>query len=712
MLINWKAIPALRLLLPLSIGIVCSTLIALPFWGVVAGSLSFFIGLLLLSRTVQIAYGKRFWFGIGVGLCTFLLGYWLVMAYDESHHSSYFGHSLDVNMPSKLIVKIDELPVRGKRVKVVGKVLESNQKACTGHILLYFDSDAFSLRLNYGDIVAIQSSPYPINPVQNPYSFDFQNYMKLRNIRYSAFVAPMQAQVIAENRGNPIMHFAYNSQEALLGVLAKHLPEENDVFSVGAALILGSRSEISEDTLNAYVNTGAMHVLSVSGLHVGLVAMIFRELIKRIRRQQAFWKYLDPFLQLLFIWLFALITGASSCVLRAAVMFSFMIVGRSLSRDANVYNMLAVSALTLLCYNPYFLFDVSFQLSYSGLLSIVYFYPYIYKYVLNKVRWISEYWIINYFWEITALSLAAMIGTTPISIYYFHQFPTYFWLSGLIVVPAATAALVAGLSLFFIEMLTLLLTFLQPLGSFLGIILKWIILIMNGSLYWIEQIPPGVQRHLWLDALGVVLIYLMLSCIGVALKNKQGRWLKYASFFLLGLLLQYNYQKYNSVRQELMIVYSVGKDFLLDIIDGETTFAFHNQGISERSIDFAAYNCRLAHRNSGSSIKAYSFTDSLIFPNGRLANQFFQFKNKHIFIVDHPKIIETLVSPIEVDYLVIHNSPFLNFDLLLQKIKVQEIIFTAGNKNTSLNYYKKQCQNRGIAYFDIKEQGAFIARFD
>lgn len=705
MIINWRAIPALRLLIPLSLGILCSSLFLLSFYIVIAGSIVALTGLFFISRSTQIAYEKRFWFGAIASFCAFILGYWLVLSYDESYHSAYFEQSLKQGEPSQLIVQIDELPVRAKRVKIIAKVLEVNQQPCNGHILLYFDSDEHSLRLDYGDILAIQANPYRIPPIQNPYAFDFQNYMKLRNVRYSALVANNQYQTLAQRRGNPIMHFAYDSQESLLGVLAKYLPDEDDVFSVGAALILGSRNEISEETLNAYINTGAMHVLSVSGLHVGLVAMIFRRLIKSIKTQRAFWKYLDPALQLLFIWLFALITGASSCILRAAVMFSFAIVGRSLSRDANVYNMLAVSALFLLCYNPYFLFDVSFQLSYAGLLSIVYFYPYIYKFIINRFAFLSENKILNYLWEITALSLAAMIGTTPISIYYFHQFPTFFWLSGLIVVPLATVALGAGLLLFVVQ-------FFNPIANIVGIVLYWVVWIMNKSLALIEQIPPGVQRHLWLDILGVCIAYFIIYSVGVALLKKEGKWLKIASLGLLALVLQYNYQKISSNRQNQMVIYSAGKDFIMDFIEGEKTIAIQSAETSERSIDFAAYNYRLAHRNSDQSIQTHLISDSLSLQNCRLLHQYCQYKDKSILFLDKPKLLENLLEQIKVDYLIIHNSPFLDFELLSQKIAVKKIIFTAANKVGSLNFYKKQCQNKGIEYYDIKEQGAFVELFN
>jgi competence protein ComEC len=278
-MINWRAIPAFRLLLPFSLGIMTATLTFIPLFLSVILSLLLYFASRYFGTQQQIPYARRWWFGMIYSCLTYFLGYWAVQQHDESFSKTYYAHQLKEKEESELIVEIDELPSKSKRVKVLGKVIQCNNVATEGHILLYLDSDDYSLQLNYGDVIAIRAKPHQLTPPRNPYSFDYQNYMKLRNVRYSATVNKESVQTIAERRGNLIMHWAYDAQSALLAVLAQQLTDE-DIFSVGAALILGSRSEISEDVLNAYINTGAMHVLSVSGLHVGLVATLFSRFVR------------------------------------------------------------------------------------------------------------------------------------------------------------------------------------------------------------------------------------------------------------------------------------------------------------------------------------------------------------------------------------------------------------------------------------------------
>jgi competence protein ComEC len=659
-------------------------------------SLSFYFG-----RRNQIDYSQRWWFGAILFVFIYFLGFWSVFRYDESFSPNNFATHLNEKGDDNLIVQIDELPTKSKRVKVIGKVLQCNNQNSNGHILLYLDSDEYSLKLNYGDVIAVHGSPYLIPAPQNPYAFDFQNHMKLRNVRYSALIGNEQAQTLAQRRGNPIMHLAYDAQETLLAVLAQYLEDENDVFSVGSALILGGRSDISEETLDAYINTGAMHVLSVSGLHVGLVATLFARVIKKVKGSQKFWKILEPLLQLIFIWCFALITGAASCILRAAVMFSFVIVGRSVSRDSNIYNLLAVSAFILLVYNPYFLFDVSFQLSYIGLLGIIYFQPYVYSFGTNNVALFRESYVFNHLWELTSVSIGAMLTTTPISIYYFHQFPTYFWLSGLIVVPAATAALYVGLFLFVIHWWV-------DLALWVGKLLSCIICLMNKSLLYIEQFPPGVIRDIWVDIFSSISWYLIVFFIGIALFKKQLKWLNYALLGLIIVLFQYNYLEIQSNNQNMMVFYQSGKELLIDIFEGEQVYAIQSKNMSERNVEFASYNNRLKHRSGHSEVKTFLIADSLQYNNLKLENNLCQYKEKKVFLLENPIQINDLAESIKVDYLVIHNSPFLDFDLLTQKIEAQKVIFTSANKVGALKFYKSQCEQRQIGYHDIKENGAFI----
>jgi competence protein ComEC len=699
-MINWRAIPAFRLLLPYALGILLAVVSTLSVFLTIPLCLLFFGITYFLGTQRQTEYSRRWWFGLPLSCLMFVVGYLAVQQHDEFLSRNHYSAQLKGKENSELIVQIDELPSRTKRVKLLGKVLQCNGVKTEGHILLYLTSDDYSLQLEYGDIIAIRAAPQQLLPPKNPYSFDFQNYMKLRNVRYNALVDRANIQTLAERRGNFIMHLAYDAQAALIGILAQHLTDD-DIFSVGSALILGNRSEISEEVLDAYINTGAMHVLSVSGLHVGLVATLFSWFVRKIRGRQRFWKYLSPLLQLFFVWAFALLTGATSCVLRAAVMFSFVIIGKAIARDANIYNSLAASAFFLLLYNPYFLFDVSFQLSYIGLLSIVYFHPYIYKYGMEKVWFFSEYWLSNKIWELISVSLAAMIATTPLSLYYFHQFPPYFWLSGIVVVPLATLALYTGLVLFTINWFT-------PLAIIVGQILHWCIWIMNKFLFWIEQIPPGVIRDIWLNMFGTALWYILIYFIAAGLFQKKFQWFKYAMYALVLILLQYNYLEIKSNRQNLLVFYDAGKEMLLDIFEGENVIAIQSEGITTRNIEFSSYNNRIKHRSGTEEIQSYTLKDSVQTDRLQLYNGFCRYKDKTILFLNNPKFLQNLNERIKVDYLLVYGSPFLDFDLLTQKIETKQMLFGGGNRFGSLKFYKTQCEQRNIAYYDIKEKGAMI----
>lgn len=701
-MINWKPIPALRPLIPMCLGILLATSgFVIPQLSLIVILIPSIIVLFYVAFKQKIDFANHKWFGGLMFVVLYLIGNLLVYAHDDVYKKDYFAQYLTSNHTDKLLVQIDDLPSKSKRIKLVGKVLQCNENNAEGHILMYLDIKDNSLQLTYGDIIAFSGQPKPIVAHRNPEAFDFQNMMKLRNVHYATSIANNEYQLVARQRGNPIMHLAYDLQNKLLFQLSRYLTEEG-AFSVGSALILGYRSEISEEILDAYANTGATHVLSVSGLHVGLVATLFGYIIRKIKTSHKFWKILEPLLQIIFVWGFALVTGASSCVLRAAVMFSFIIVGKSMSRYVNTYNSLAISAFLLLIYNPYFLFDLSFQLSYLGLLGILYFYSYIYTFGVSQLSFIPKYWLTTKIWELTAVSMAAMITTTPISIYYFHQFPIYFWLSGLIVVPLATGILYIGLLLLLVSYFPILA---QPIGKLLEILVN----AMNWLLLRIEDFPMSVVNELWIDRWSVLLCYIMVAALGLALYKKQVKWLRYALVVLVVLLLKYNVSKIEHAQQRHLVLYEVGKETLLDIFEGENVVAIQSPQLSSSTIEFAAANNRWSKYCAANTIQTYNLSDTIQNEVFLLKNNFIKYKNTTLLFLQSPNTINDITEKTPIDFVVLGNNLDIDFDMLTQKIIPKTIILAASNKPKYVEFYKKQCETYQLAYFDMKRQGAFEA---
>ncbi|MFZ4545756.1 MAG: ComEC/Rec2 family competence protein, partial [Saprospiraceae bacterium] len=350
-MINWKTVPAVRMLVPLCFGIFSAVILPDYFSFCLIGSIFVLPFLIVLAVKEKINYQFRWWFGILLSIFWFLVGYYSVGNHDDFYQAQFYAKFVSSKEENRLLLQIDDLPVLKNKIKLYAKVLECNGQKARGNLLLYVDTTAQNKQLEYGDIVEVVSQLQAIEGPKNPNAYDFQNVMKLKNVRFSGYSKAENISLLAKNRGNFLMHLAYRAQKKLLEVLSTYIRDPN-AFSVGSALILGYRSDISEELTQAYVNTGAMHVLSVSGLHVGLVASLFGWIIGRWRNGKRYWKITEVLLQVLFVWGFALITGASSCVLRAAVMFSFTIISRAFSRDANTYNSLIASAFFLLLYNP------------------------------------------------------------------------------------------------------------------------------------------------------------------------------------------------------------------------------------------------------------------------------------------------------------------------------------------------------------------------
>ena len=282
--------------------------------------------------------------------------------------------------------------------------------------------------LKAGDQLYCKSKISRIENTGNPYEFDYRNYMALQGIHFRTYLRLNAIHQIGERKLS-LKILAENFREKLLSRLRSKL-KKHESFEVISALTLGYRKELMPETLSSFTNTGAMHVLAVSGLHVGMIFFFLMRLFSFLKHSK-YGNMLRFCLIISLLWSYALITGMSPSVMRASLMFSILLAAESIRRTNSVYNSIATSAFVLLLLNPDILFEVGFQLSYAAVLSIIYFYPLLDKIVQTRIIWLKKPW------QLVCVSVAAQIGTFPFTIYYFNQFPVYFWLSNLVVIPAA-----------------------------------------------------------------------------------------------------------------------------------------------------------------------------------------------------------------------------------------------------------------------------------
>ena len=383
-----------------------------------------------------------------------------------------------INSKTQVQVSLNKIIANGKETKSEGKIIS------------FFPVDAASKQLKYGDKIWLHLKLNEISSSVHPSGFDFKRYYENKGIYHNAHV--IDWKLIEKNKG--VYSSILDQRKSLLQILNKHLYTENE-YAVGAALCLGNKDLLSEELKNEFATVGAMHVLAVSGLHVGIIFSLLLKILSLFKTRKRLWVFLKIAVTILCIWLFAFLTGGSPSVLRAALMFSFITVSFYIRRFRNTYNTLAAAAMLLLLYDPYLIYDVGFQLSFAAVTGIVYLQPRLYELLYFK-------WLIpDYLWQITSVGIAAQLATFPIGLYYFHHLPINFILTGLFVVPFAFIILSLGISLFVTQAIS------STLASIVGLLLYSAIWINNSLIHLVFSLPTNDFGHIVIGGLGVAFIY-------------------------------------------------------------------------------------------------------------------------------------------------------------------------------------------------------------
>ncbi len=698
-LINWREIPYVRLFIPLGLGIVGA-----DFWQPQSPLFSNIILLLsMLCVTLlginKITFQSRWVFGIPLSIFLFLMGYQSVFYHNERNNSNHFKKVLD-SPNEKIIVGIVTDRVEKATnfritvaVQKMGNTADSMQSV-SGNLLFYLKKDSLlASPPQYGDLILSKAKLAEVEPPKNPDAFDFKRYLNFQNIHYQSFIHQDDLKILAQNRGNPIVQTISHWQLQLIDILKQHLPTERE-FAVGSALILGYRDAVTEEVKDAYVGTGSMHILAVSGMHILLIFNAFEWLLSFYKSGSRRWRWTKGLISIILIWIFTLLTGAGASVVRAAVMSSFLAVSKSWGRQVSIYNVLAASAFVLLLWNPFWLFDVGFQLSYLAVIGIVYFQPKIRKLLIFKTK------ITNWAWEATSVGLSAQLVVTPISLYYFHQFPTYFWLSGLLAVPVSSGALYAGIVLF--------LTYKIPyIGWLIGKTLFGFVWTMNEIVFFIQKLPLSILTGFWVSAIGVMGIYFALVGIAVAFKTRQLRVMIYPLSIVAFLSISMAFSNIKTMQQREIVVYHINQNTVIDFIDGQKCYSFSKKmnDISDTpiKIKFAVENHRM--RLKINKLETSEFNVSEKYPNFIYHYGISQFGGYKMAILDNLPVNNILLS---INTVLIHQNARMTIADLQQHFRFDFVIFDGSNARWRVEKWIKECHSLNIPYHDTFEKGAWV----
>ena len=338
----WSEMPLLRIVLALMAGIglaiafAASSFVLLLMIVVLAIALTTAI-ILNTVKAPTLTFRYRYVQGYSLVGAIVASGYVLTWLHGQNNYNSHFSHFLKPN--SVLVACINEPPVEREKVfMAIAKVMEvENDSASvktTGYIQLSFKKDSLDTIPQYGDILLVKGRVDSLKEPQNPDEFSYKRYLSFQNIYQQVFLQSRDWQKIDSARGNMVLAAIYNIRNNFLRTIRRYVKDKND-FGVASAIMLGYRDYVNGDIMRAYAGSGALHVLSVSGLHVAIMFLMLNFLLRGMDGRGKKMEITKALIIILFIWFYAVLTGMSPPVMRSAMMFTLLQAGRVMARSVN-----------------------------------------------------------------------------------------------------------------------------------------------------------------------------------------------------------------------------------------------------------------------------------------------------------------------------------------------------------------------------------------
>ncbi len=694
-----KQSPVFRLLLPFLAGVIAVIFYSFPvFTALFLFVIACAIYIIFLNiKIVSTSYVMRWMTGIVINLLFYSLGCMITWMNTDLNSTIHFS-----NVKSRFYyAEITEPPVvKEKTIRIIAAVkyaMEDNTTvATTGKLMIYLENTGRSA-LKYGDAFIFYGKPVKVSEPMNPFEFNYAQYLRFHNIYHQAYLEEKDLKYAGIGNKNLLFESSYLLRDKLIETL-KMTISDKEIYSVGSALLVGFDDDIDRSVLNAYSSSGTLHVLSVSGMHVAIIYKVLEWLLKwllKIKNGRHFY-----FLSiLLFIWFYSFLTGMSPSVMRSAMMLSFVLLGKWSARNTGVLNTLAVSCFLLLIYNPYLLTEAGFQLSFLAVLGIVYLHPMLFQHYLppNKLMFAI--------WSIVSVSLCAQLLTFPLGLFYFHQFPNYFVIANLVIIPATTAAIYCCIAL-------VILFKVPVLGFLLGKCCYACIWFSNEAAMLIDKLPLSVSTGIVLDVCETLFIYVIIAA-GIAYLVEK-RWIQLTTFLVATLLFQLNIvAKYISMsQQQVLSFYAIKNHTAIGFTEGRDCYLYADRGllIDSNKIKFHLQQ----HWFSLGTVEPVIINDSVLPEYLFFEKNILQFNNKRIFIVDSLSAMQLkprAAGKLLVDYILIRGNAPIKIKEILNHFQNQKIIIDLSNNFRSIKKWKSEAKRLNTYVYSMDEKGALIIKF-
>lgn len=647
---NFPNLPAVKVLVPFMIGLMIHPLI--PRYS--SDHLLYLLLLLILMASSifvrKVVIKSLFLLGASFFLGLFILS----IAHKEQSH-----------IPGSIIQEISILQIVDTRLtndkltliaeNIAGGARLDSVNTRVGKVLIKTDSINWE-SWQKGDLILCNGKIFPSKTISNPHAFNYGEYLIKNEVYHKTNLA---SERLIKLHSNQQRSWLTNIRNYGSTTLEKYIAD-SIALDISKAMILGMKKDMDKEIKQTFSDTGAIHVLAVSGLHVGIVAgMVYflfgLPFLHRIKAMRIF----KPVVIIAAIWAFALITGSSASVIRSASMFTILTLGLTFKRLGNSLNLLACTALGMLIYKPEYLHDLSFQFSFLALAGIILFFPYVRKWLH------TPYKTVNKITSLIAVSIAAQFMVAPISILNFHQFPSYFILSSLLAVPAALLCLNIGVMLFISNLWSQLDFISLMIGNILEKLLAWLYL----ALTYIESMPFSLSSGLMISSLSAIFLYFAFISFFLFLQSRKAIWLAVSTLFFFVQVTNHIWEGKNIRSRNALFVYNnyrgsyveLFKDGYCTWLEKDTSTDFKSEYINEANI---MHNRILAETNIQSlgiekKNSFFKIADKLlcIYPDSSVLNLS---SNKKIDLLtlseDNQHLIDELTEAFELKLVVLDGT--------------------------------------------------------
>lgn len=616
---------------------------------------------------------QNVFFGTGAYATLFLLGCFNYQIRLPEYQSAHYSNQVKAEKPVLIHLKITEnLKEDNYSRKYFARIISVDNQSVNGKVLLNIAKDSTLSGISPDDVMLVKSEFLVPPESVNPYQFSYANYLRTEMVHHQLFLS--KENIFGYDHGkSTVFGAAQNFRNSIIDKLRK-TELTTDERAIIQALILGDKRDISKELYQQYAAAGAVHILAVSGLHVGILFVILSFIFKPI----IYFKHgaiIRSLLIITILWGFAFLAGLSPSVMRAVFMFSFFAVALLFKRKTSGINTLALSFVMLTLINPMNIFKVGFQLSYCAVFFIIWLNPFFKQFTYSRfLVWREAK-------SIMAVTLSAQIGVLPLTLLYFHQFPGLFLITNLVVLPVLVIYMAGGIIIIF-------LAYFEALPFWLSMTYNFLVRLLNQFVGWVASHDKFLLKDIHFSSVKALSAYLLLFSVGLLLMKPMRSRLIFASCSYALLIIIFIQSNKTNTHSEL-ILFHKSRESVMAYKQGKHLTVFVNDTTQNirRHPFLTAY---LSEKN------IHKF-ETKPFPKA------LEIKGQTVTVLDSSNFFPSIRG---IDFVILTNNPRINIERMIDSISPAKIIADGSNYPWYVERWLESAEKRKLPFHYTAKDGA------